>query len=223
MTGTDDINDFLAYLQRKNLLNGLMDGYKLEKARELRIHKSTKQWDYTTEDFWLGTPFKVPNPSTGYHGILKQWWDHYKGNHSKWLLVSELNHIKEYFSRVYPGDQFNTLEFYASADQVDYRYNLCDRSIPDELPKFDIVVCQATLEHVYDPFSAVSNMVSVLNKNGLLTIHTHVQPYPYHPYPHDYVRFFSDWFIDIPKYIGSVELLDLCENDGHIFASYKKV
>ena len=170
MIEPNDINDFLEYLQKKNLLTGLFDNYKLEKARDLRIHKSTRQWDYTSVDFWLGPPFMVPNASTGYHGILKQWWDHYKINNAKWLLISEKNHIKEYFSAAYPGDHFSTLEFYTEEGTVDYRYNLCDRSIPPNLPKFDVVVCQATLEHVYDPYSAVANMISVLNKNGLLEI-----------------------------------------------------
>jgi SAM-dependent methyltransferase len=189
------------------------------------IHKAGRNWDYdsTLHNGWFGERFVVPNQSTGYHGLLKQWWDFYKVDNSSWLLVSEKNTAKPYFSAIYPNDTFSTLEYYADEQDVDYRFNLCDRSIVYNLPKFDIVLCQATLEHVYDPFSAMLNMSSLLNKNGILLTHTHTPGFEYHPYPKDYIRYYSDWFIDIPKFIYNIELLELFDENNHIFSVYRKI
>lgn len=72
----------------------------------MKIHKISKNWDFSLNDYWIGGRFPVPNQSKGYHGILKQWWEHYKLSPSSWLLVSETNNIKEYFSKLYPNDTF---------------------------------------------------------------------------------------------------------------------
>lgn len=189
----------------------------------MNIHKFTRNWDCTQVDYWVGTPLHIPNQSRGYHGILSQWWNHYKKSNAKWLLVSELNVVKPYFQDVYPGDTFHTLELYAEPSAVDYRISLCDRNLPAVVANVDLVVCQATLEHVHDPWSAILNMSSILNSGGLLTIHTHVPPFHYHPYPRDYLRFFPDWFIDVQVHLPNLELLELCDNGGHIFSAYRKL
>jgi SAM-dependent methyltransferase len=189
------------------------------------IHKAGRNWDYdnTSHNGWFGERFAVPNQSTGYHGILKQWWDFYKGENSSWLLMSEKNIVKPFFSTVYPSDTFSTLEYYADEQDVDYRFSLCDRNLAYHLPKFDVVLCQATLEHIYDPFTAMFNMAGLLNKNGVVLIHTHTPGFFYHPYPRDYLRYHPDWFIDLPEFIPNIELLELFDGNGHIFSAYRKV
>lgn len=197
----------------------------------MNIFKTQKVYNYNPDDQgWIGGKFSVPNASTGYHAILKQWWDTYKPNNASWLLISEKNNVKPYFEAEYPNDNFQTLEYFAERHEVDYQYDLCDRNLPINVLKFDSVVCQATLEHIYDPFSAMYNMINLLNKDGILTIHTHTPTYPYHAYPRDYLRFHPDWFQDMPQLIGNVELLELFDAgvdedklSGHIFSCYKKL
>lgn len=197
----------------------------------MQVLKTQREYDYTPNNIgWIGGKFDIPNQSTGYHGILKQWWNAYKTENASWLLISEKNHVKPYFKTEYPNDTFKTLEYFAENNEVDYRYDLCDRNLPTNVIKFDLIVCQATLEHIYDPYSAILNMINLLNKDGILTIHTHTPHYPYHPYPRDYLRYHPDWFLDIPNTIRNVELLELFDasndNDdlsGHIFSCYKKL
>lgn len=189
----------------------------------MNIHKFSRNWNCTTVDYWLGPPIAMPNQSKGYHGILKQWWDHYKPANAGWLLISELNRVKPYFQSIYPTDSFKTLELFTDDANVDYHISLCDRSLPNKVSKVDVVVCQATLEHVHDPFTSMYNMAQVLNSGGIMTVHTHVQPFMYHPHPRDYIRFFPDWFIDMQNWIPEIQLVELVDHNGHIFAAYKKL
>ena len=190
----------------------------------MTVYKAQRPHNYTMHEGWFGGKFDIPNQSTAYHGLLKQWWERYKAENAKWLLISEKNRVKPYFQSLYPTDSFFTLEKYAESDEVDFNFDLCQRDLDKTIEdRFDVVLCQATLEHVYAPFNAVSNMLGLLNKNGILLMHTHTPPFHYHASPKDYIRYFPDWFLDIPEHFESVQLLELFDTDGgHIFSMYKK-
>lgn len=175
--------------------------------------------------YWIGGYYPVSNSSTGYHGILKVWWDHYKKDNANWLLVSEKQQVKNEFKSNYMDDNFFTIEQYCDPSEVDYNLNICDENLSNLLPKFDVVVCQATLEHLYNPYGAMSNLLDRLEVGGICAIHTHLPSFMYHPYPRDYFRFQPDWFLDLEKYVKNVELLELIgtPNDWHIFALYRKI
>lgn len=177
-----------------------------------------------TSEFWVGGQFSVPNLSGGYHGILQSWWEKYITPQSLVLLISENDDVKKTFEIRYPGTTFVTTNLY-TVDNVDYILNLCDSEFVNSFNvKFDIIVCQATLEHVYDPFNAIKNMSGLLNHNGLLLIHTHTPGFVYHPCPTDCLRFYPDWFKEIVNYIDNIQLLDLVHtNSFHIFAQYQKI
>src|SRR5260221_45211 len=161
-----------------------------------------KQWDYSAyETSWIGGRFAVENFSRGYHGILRQWWEHYNPG-SSCLLVSENNKVKGQFQSKYPDWTFITLDKYDNlGEPVDINDDLCGKVDPTLVEKFDLIICQATLEHVYDPFAAMLKMTAMLKTAGTLVIHTHTPSFPYHAYPRDYLRFQLDWFHDIPKLI----------------------
>lgn len=203
--------------------------FKVEISRvinetEGKNYKCTKKWNYqVAEKYWIGGKFSVPNFSTGYHGILQQWWEHYnKGQLC--LLVSENNKVKEEFQKHYPSWKFHTLDYYDNkGEPVDIVTDLCGKIPEDTNMLFDLIVCQATLEHLYNPFKAMQNMMSLLNQGGVVLLHTHLPTYYYHPYPRDYVRFHPDWFEDIPLFIPEYELLELYTVSGHIFVAYKKI
>lgn len=189
----------------------------------MNIHKSRQNWNLDVANgFWIGGHFPVANSSGGYHGILKQWWDHVPKKQNHWLLISEKNNVKQTFQSLYPTDTFNNVDLFYHESEVDFKIDICDKKQMLQLPSYDIIVCQATLEHLFNPIDAVYNMLDALKTHGSLLIHTHTQYTIYHPYPKDYFRFFPDWFIDVPKYGRNIQLLDLLDHDGHIFASYTK-
>jgi hypothetical protein len=105
----------------------------------------------------------------------------------------------------------------------DYEMDICDNNftIPE---KFDLIISQATLEHLYNPFQSMVNKFNNLNKDGILVLHTHPPNMPYHSFPRDYFRYMEDWWIDLPKYIDNIRLIELYTHDNyHVFALYQKI
>lgn len=188
--------------------------------------KINKAWDIrNTHKFWIGGQFEAPNLSTGYHGLLKQWWDHYEGNREMdVLLVSEGNGVKQAFNAAYPNWRVKTTDkFYELQTPPDIIADICE---PDSLPEeeFDFVINQATLEHVYDPWTAIRNSIRTVRVGGRLMIHTHPPKMGYHSFPRDYFRFMKDWWFDIPYYLHNVELQEFAMvNNDHVFALYNRI
>ena len=91
-------------------------------------------------------------------------------------------------------------------EKIDFVFDLCDKStIPKNLiGKFDNVIALAILEHVWNPFKASENLVSLLNKNKSSKLWIFA-PFLY-PYPapdsliyQDYFRFTKDsWAVLFP-------------------------
>lgn len=185
-----------------------------------------KEWDYNLyENFWVGGYFPVPNISSGYHGIIKQWWDFYNGNKfSDVLFVSEGNDVKGAFKETYPNWQLKTTDkYFELQSEPDIVANLCEpKSLPEN--SFDLILCQATFEHIYDPWTAIKNLLGSLKTNGTLIIHSHPPAFGYHSIPRDYFRFMKDWWYDIPYHLDGVQMLEFyMQNNFHVFAAYKKV
>jgi SAM-dependent methyltransferase len=166
----------------------------------------------------------VPNVSGFYHGILRNFWGRY-GLEKKCLLVSETKAVSEVFGKIYPDTQFLTTDYYLQLQPnplCDVVWDLCSQKIPSELSGFTSVINQATMEHVRDPVQVMRNMAQVLQSGGYLYVQTHTPSFYYHGYPRDYLRFFPDWFQDIPDTLGNIILLELLCVDGHAFAVYQK-
>jgi hypothetical protein len=179
-------------------------------------------WNITF-DMAVGGKFIAPNSSGGYHKLLKEWWDHYGKDKKEWLLISENNQVKSLFEKTYPDKRFYTTELYDDFNKTtDFELDLCNVEHTKQLPRVDVIICQATLEHVYDGYGAVKNMVDTLSSGGYLFIHTHTPGFVYHQYPRDYLRFYPDWFEDIPSTIGNIELKELVSVKNHIFSVYGK-
>lgn len=186
------------------------------------ISADGKTWNYQHQGFWVGGRFPTPNCSSGYHGLLEQWWMWYFTG-VDCLLISETRPTKDLFASTYPQKRFTTLDLYTDLNggAADYKADLC-ADLSAISVRFDLILCQATLEHVYDPFTAVKNMVGQLRDNGVLLIHTHTPPFPYHAYPRDYCRFCPDWFEDLPKHLTGIRMLQLHATTGHVFAAYRR-
>lgn len=189
--------------------------------------KHNKKWDVTIypDNYTIGGLFPVSNLSKGYHGILKQYWDEYHtGN--RVLLISENNTVKREFNRVYPDWKIDTIDNYpeiSTVYDVDIIGDICNNNNPIT-KKYDIIINQATLEHVYNPFQAMLNFSNALDTGGVLISHTHPPNQEYHQYPRDYFRFMIDWWIDLPTYLPTIELLEVyMHNNAHVFSCYRKV
>ena len=179
---------------------------------------------------FIGGKFVVSNLSTGYHGILKQWWEYYKPSGNNVLLISENNTVKKEFNDIYPEWNIKTLDKFIDLNDIigvenicDYEMDICDNNftIPE---KFDLIISQATLEHLYNPFQSIVNKFNNLNKDSILVLHTHPPNMPYHSFPRDYFRYMEDWWIDLPKYIENIRLIELYTHDNyHVFALYQKI
>jgi SAM-dependent methyltransferase len=186
--------------------------------------KERRTWRYTSDGRWIGGLFPAPNFSHGYHAILQQWWEGYTSPQqpARVLLVSENNKVKKVFEARYPNWSFVTLDKFDNlGEPIDVNADLC-AGVPEGFTRaFDLIICQATLEHVYAPFASVVNMLAMLKPGGILVLHTHTPEYPYHPCPRDYIRFQLDWFQDVPVWRPGCELLELYAEAGNVFAAYR--
>jgi SAM-dependent methyltransferase len=168
--------------------------------------------------------FPVPNVSGFYHGILRSYWERH-GLGSRCLLVSETKAVAQVFAEKWPAIRFVTTDYYVELQPnpaCDVVWDLCSLSVPTDLRDFDSVICQATLEHVWDPVQLMRNLSAVLNDGGTLYVQTHTPAFHYHAYPKDYLRYFPEWFTDVGETVGTLKLLELLCVDGHAFAVYRK-
>jgi hypothetical protein len=185
--------------------------------------KYNHKWNFDTNNnykHFVGGLFPTSNTSNGYHGIEKQWWDFYNVG-KKVLLVSEDNNVKKEFNDIYPDWEIDTIDKFSN--NVDIKADICN-TINPIINKYDLIINQATIEHVINPFQAMKNLIESLNINGILITHTHPPNFRYHQYPRDYFRFMKDWWFDLPIHIEKIDLLEfyMFEN-RNVFTCYKKI
>ena len=76
------------------------------------------------------------------------------------------------------GSNFVTLDLYDERPCIDVREDLAHTSFADK--KFDLIVCNAILEHVLDPFGCVKEMHRIAKRGCVIWVEVpFVQPY--HP------------------------------------------
>ena len=67
-------------------------------------------------------------------------------------------------------NQKSTLDINKFFDYPDFQIDLSDENLEIEktplYQKFDVIICLAVLEHVYNPFIAIKNLKKMLKKNG---------------------------------------------------------
>jgi hypothetical protein len=187
--------------------------------------KLKKTWNFKDGKL-IGGVFPVSNLSKGYHGILTQWWESHmhEFNNPTVLLISETKNVINEFKAIYPTWNIETTDLYEILGESTIKGDIC---VPGSIPKnkYDMIINQATMEHLYNPFDAMKNMINALKSNGYIYTHTHAQNMSYHSYPRDYMRFMIDWWYDLPKYIDEIELQELYEDKSlvHVFTCYKKI
>jgi SAM-dependent methyltransferase len=216
------------------------EDYFLEK----KSYTSSRNWDIQVDNVpWFNDFNKLPvaNLAKAYHGIFVQWWEYFYPDAEKKikvLLTGESIKVGKQLSAIYKHWDVSTTDLYHELREqegaTDYLCDLCSPCLDvfgEE--KFDLIISQANIEHVYDPFRYMVNLASLLSNDGRLFVHTVTPGFPYHAFPRDYFRFFSDWFIDFPenlkkhapeKIIEVEELLNIRKNltKNSIFVCYKR-
>jgi hypothetical protein len=76
---------------------------------------------------------------------------------------------------------------------VDVDWNF-EEDPPVGIGPFSLIVSQAMIEHLLDPYKHIRDLYSLLDDEGSMIIHTVTPGYQYHRYPVDCCRFFPDWF-----------------------------
>lgn len=177
---------------------------------------------------FIGGKFPVRNISTGYHKIMIDYIEKYININTNLnvLLISENNTVKCDFNEVYPKWNIDTIDLYPEISQdnnCDILGDVCSNTNPIH-KYYDLIINQATLEHLYNPFKAMENLASRLKNHGLLVSHTHPPGFQYHQFPRDYFRFMKDWWYDLPEYISNIKLNELYMHENqHVFTLYEKI
>ena len=96
-----------------------------------------------------------------------------------------------------------------------------DQPAPSSLGHFDLVVSQAIIEHLVDPFGHVTALYQLLGPGGTLIVQTVIPGFPYHCYPVDCVRFFPDWFERVAVRVGAEVVGRYCD-DLRISYSFRR-
>ena len=74
-----------------------------------------------------------------------------------------------------------------SVDEICNADNIVNHFGDDK--KFDFLISNEMLEHVYDWREVISNFKRILKENGVLMITTRSKGHPYHGWPFDYWRY----------------------------------
>jgi hypothetical protein len=156
----------------------------------------------------------LPSESRIYHGELIKWALDLKPHNV--LFAGENKTTSSYLQNlIHARNVYST----GLAD-VNYKWNF-EKDPPEMALEFDLVVTQAILEHLLNPYKHVQDLSTLVKKNGYLLIHTVMPGFHYHRYPIDSVRFFPDWFEGMAKRLD----LMICKkriSDTHIFYLYQK-
>jgi hypothetical protein len=155
-------------------------------------------------------------------------------NAKGWLLVGEApqtgtklaSFIKSNFGIIREIIELETL-LGKRWSENDFELDLCHDGVTAvSLQKFDVVVTQALLEHVFDPAQVLRNLVPLIyscdkkDKNGILVLHTNNPLMPLHRWPVDTLRYYDDWFHLVSHYLP-LDLLHLKAQGHNMFAVYR--
>lgn len=135
------------------------------------------------------------------------------------LLPGEYNRNKNIYSDLLNIDSTDVITAGLDKD-VDFIWNF--ENDPPDFGRFDLIISQAMLEHLIDPYKHVRDLYNSLNKNGHMILHTVIPGFPYHRYPIDCMRFFPDWFEEVAKRL-KLEVKDRYIGELRILYRFKRV
>ena len=156
----------------------------------------------------------LPSESRIYHGEMIKWAADIKPQNV--LFAGENKTTSRYLKKIIHAKNVYSVGL---ADS-DYRWNF-EKNPPEIDIKFDLIVTQAILEHLLNPYKHVQDLSSLATQKGYILIHTVMPGFYYHRYPIDSVRFFPDWFEEVAKRLD-LRIVKKRIRDSHIFYLYQK-
>jgi SAM-dependent methyltransferase len=102
---------------------------------------------------------------------------------------------------------------------TDFKWDF-EKDAPVVAERFDLLISQAILEHLLNPYKHVEDLRGLVQKNGHLILHTVMPGFPYHRHPIDSVRFYPDWFEEVAQRL-SMEIVKKRIVGTHIFYMYR--
>jgi hypothetical protein len=132
------------------------------------------------------------------------------------LLPGENNSIKKFYSEYFSIPKVTNAGILEGMDFFwDFEKN------PPDMGKFQLIVSQAILEHLVNPYKHFEDLSHMLEIGGYLIIHTEMPGFLYHRYPIDCQRFYPDWFEEMGTRMNlRIESKNI--SNGHIFYMYCK-
>jgi SAM-dependent methyltransferase len=90
-------------------------------------------------------------------------------------------------------------------DDADFCWNFEEE--PPAMGTYDLILSQAMLEHLIDPYKHMRDLAQLLSPGGHLVMLTVLPGFAYHRHPIDCVRFFPDWFEEVAQRL-SLDVVD---------------
>jgi hypothetical protein len=153
-------------------------------------------------DFHLGDDFDL-YPVEGfnnYTGVIVGTLNYFirkipKIEKKRVLLAGEEGGVKNRFGEVYGFGEVVTTGI---GKKEDYYWNF-EESPSKKMGDYDVVVSQAVLEHLIDPYKHVVDLVGLTKSGGYLLFQTIMPGSGYHRAPVDCLRFYPDWFEEVAE------------------------
>ena len=162
----------------------------------------------------------VQNVSKKFDGVLIQWWEHF-GLSGKGMVVGDGGYcdpVRAKLTELHP--EIDVVHF-ADMHDADIIWDIT-KPLTGFSHDYNWIICQATLEHVYDPVASIRNMLDALTPGGLLYIHTVGPQMKVHRHPVDCVRFLRDFFVIIERELKT-EIVDMLVTGYHVNVLYRKI
>ena len=184
-------------------------------ASKLLTHWEKLYGEFDKNNYGEFSVDNLPSESGFYHGEIIKWSADIKPESV--LFVGE--NLK---TAVALKEKMNAVEVYTTGlSDVDYLWNF-EEDVPAIEKNFDLIISQAILEHLLNPYKHFNDMNRLVNNRGHIIIHSVMPGFNYHRYPIDAVRFFPDWFEEVSKRF-KLKIVKKRIRDTHIFYMYQKI
>jgi SAM-dependent methyltransferase len=192
----------------RNSILRILDGKHLKEYKYLYGEFDKNNYDrYSVNN--------LPNESGFCYGELVKWSKDL--NPKCVLIVGETKSTAKILK-----DKIDAIEVFTSGlSNTDYKWNF-EEDLPKIEKKFDLIVSQAILEHLLNPYKHLQDLTNIVTSKGYIIIHTVMPGFPYHRYPIDSVRFFPDWFEESANRLGLKVIRKRIRNT-HIFYMYQRI
>ena len=170
-------------------------------------YDKTNYEEYTIRD--------LPSESSVYHGEIIKWAQDIFPPPKRVLLAGESNSTANYVKERIRAEKVYT----AGLADVNYKWDFEEN--PPHMGQFDLIISQAILEHLINPYKHLQDLARLLLSGGYFIVHSVIPGFWYHRFPIDTLRFFPDWFQEIAKRLDPSVIKKRIKRT-HIFYMYNK-